>query len=487
MTTVLSRGNATSITYQNTELSSILVSLEGSNNQHSVTNGVAFIRVSAGRMLLLDVNTLWGRRLVEIYAITFDQTNMFGMKFTSSNIDHTLDQALAGIGYSNMTPVSSLAAINAAQFATDSILAYLATGQLVQDPGTFATAPAQLKTIVAGTGLELVTDTSSVTLNNTGVASNPTYGTGVGNAVTLTWSTTDKLIFQGDISAVPVGDTTYVTANASTQMFVGLEGTTAQAISVLHFEQDHFEFHEANTIARLELKQSFLDALKQSVLDCITFSSDFMVDRSTPGIISVSHHSSYGGGGHGGGSSPAAPTYEWPSSFVANFDGNQSFETMIDTSNSGNQAGGKLPIDIIPSADNWTMQFDVNISSSQVNTYWYILAMHKQHDVHHNMQSQAIMLFEFQQYGWTLGTDASGGTGWMGTLPRNQWMTMTLVLNSYNLSLYIDGVLSAQLPSTYVTLGTIGDEGIRLAGTRDLPSRMVGQYRNFKIFDYAVL
>ena len=174
------------------------------------------------------------------------------MKFTASNIDHTLDQALAGIGYSNMIPVSSLAQINAAQFTTDSILAYLATSQLVQDQGTFATSPAHLKSIVAGTGLELVSDASSVTLNNTGVATNPTYGTGVGNAVTLTWSSTDKLIFQGDILAVPVGETTYVTASAPQQMHVGPEGG-ATTVSVLTFEEDHFDVPIAVSYTHLTL------------------------------------------------------------------------------------------------------------------------------------------------------------------------------------------------------------------------------------------
>ena len=88
MTTVLTRGNGTSITYQNTELSATLAALETSNFQHITTNGIAFIRFHPGRLLILDVNTLWGRRLQEMYAITFDQTNVFNLKFTASNIDN---------------------------------------------------------------------------------------------------------------------------------------------------------------------------------------------------------------------------------------------------------------------------------------------------------------------------------------------------------------------------------------------------------------
>ena len=160
---------------------------------------------------------------------------------------------------------------------------------------------------------------------------------------------------------------------------------------------------------------------------------------------------------------------------------------MIDTSNSGTQAGGKLPIDIIPSADNWSMQFQMNISSSQVNSYWYILALHKRHDVHNNMASQALMLLEFPQYGSSVSTDISGGSGWLTNFARDTWITVTFVLNSYNLSYYVDGVLRAQLPASYVTLGDPSDEGIRLAMTQGLPSRMVAQFRSFQIWNYAVL
>ena len=80
MTTILSRGNGTSITYQNVELITILNNLETSNSQHSESNGVAFARVSLGRLLILDVDTLWCRRILEIYAITYDASNAFGLQ-----------------------------------------------------------------------------------------------------------------------------------------------------------------------------------------------------------------------------------------------------------------------------------------------------------------------------------------------------------------------------------------------------------------------
>ena len=58
MSTVLVKGNGTSTTFQNTELNSILNNLETSSSQHSVTNSVAFVRLSAGRLLLLDTDTV---------------------------------------------------------------------------------------------------------------------------------------------------------------------------------------------------------------------------------------------------------------------------------------------------------------------------------------------------------------------------------------------------------------------------------------------
>ena len=199
------------------------------------------------------------------------------------------------------------------------------------------------------------------------------------------------------------------------------------------------------------------------------------MNRSTAGALSVS----IGG----------PPTYEWTQGFEVQFNGNQDFYTMIDFSNSGFQAGAQLPIDIMPNTSNWTMQFDVLISSNQVKFYWYIIAAHKQHDINNNSQSQAFILMEHPSYGWSLGSDNSGGSGWIpdpSSLPRDQYMTMTFVLDGNNFTLHVDGLQKAQLPSSYITLGTIGDEGVRLGTTRDIPSRMVGKFKNFKIYDYAL-
>ena len=169
MSVTLSRQSG-SATYTNQELAALITSLEASNNQHTVASGVAFYRISALRMLILDVDALHNRKLVETYAITHDSTNPFELKFTSSNIDMNLDQALNGVGFSNLTPVASLAAINAALYVASATDQYLATSTLVKSQGSFAVAPAELKTLAVGNNMTLTEGADTVTLDATGFA-----------------------------------------------------------------------------------------------------------------------------------------------------------------------------------------------------------------------------------------------------------------------------------------------------------------------------
>ena len=106
-TTVLLRGNDTSVTYQNTGLSSILASLEAVKSQHIEVNGIGFVRIGAGRLLLMDLDTTWCRSLLEVYSITHDLTNNFELKFIAANVDFDLDGALNSAGYVFHTPVGS--------------------------------------------------------------------------------------------------------------------------------------------------------------------------------------------------------------------------------------------------------------------------------------------------------------------------------------------------------------------------------------------
>ena len=48
------------------------------------------IEVAPNRILLLDVATTLGRRMLEVYQVSYESTNAFGLKWTSSNIDYNI-------------------------------------------------------------------------------------------------------------------------------------------------------------------------------------------------------------------------------------------------------------------------------------------------------------------------------------------------------------------------------------------------------------
>ena len=83
MSTTLSRSTGSSGTYTHVELANILVGLEAANNTHQVASGVAFIRIGALQLLLLDVDALHNRKLLETYA------NHYRTRFTSNSRPRT--------------------------------------------------------------------------------------------------------------------------------------------------------------------------------------------------------------------------------------------------------------------------------------------------------------------------------------------------------------------------------------------------------------
>ena len=179
MSITLSRANNTSTTYTTIELASLITSLEASNSQHVVANGIAFYRISALRMLILDVDALHNRRLVETYAIQHDATTPYNVSFTSNNITFNLDDALDAVGHSNLTPVASLSSIFVAVYEVASSSQYLEASNLVKDQGTYALAPAEIKTLVGGTQIELVETSDAVTVSMLPLTINyplPNYG-----------------------------------------------------------------------------------------------------------------------------------------------------------------------------------------------------------------------------------------------------------------------------------------------------------------------
>ena len=207
MSTVLARGDGSSTTYLNTELSAILVGLEASNNLQVEQSGVALRRLSANRLLLHDVNTTLGRKLLEIFSVVYDVTFTYGLRWSSSNVDYSTQGAVSSAGHGGTT-VINLASIHAATFFVSFPDTYILPSQLVKNTGVFATRAADLKDIAVTAPLSLTDDGTTITL--AGGASDPTYGSVVGG-VTLTWSNTNRLIFQSPLAAVANGTTTEVT------------------------------------------------------------------------------------------------------------------------------------------------------------------------------------------------------------------------------------------------------------------------------------
>ena len=96
MTTILlQKGDGSTRTFTGGELASILLSLEASDVTSQTTAGISFVRIGVGRLLLLDDNVLHNRKILELMSISYDSSNPFSLKLSSSNLDFTLDQALS--------------------------------------------------------------------------------------------------------------------------------------------------------------------------------------------------------------------------------------------------------------------------------------------------------------------------------------------------------------------------------------------------------
>ena len=144
MSTVLARSDGSSTTYLNTELSAILVGLEASNNLHVEQSGVAFRRLSANRLLLHDVNSTLGRKLLETFSVVYDVTFTYGLRWSSNNVDMSTQAAVSAAGHGGTT-VINLASIHATTFFVSFPDTYILPSQLVKNTGVFATTAANLK------------------------------------------------------------------------------------------------------------------------------------------------------------------------------------------------------------------------------------------------------------------------------------------------------------------------------------------------------
>ena len=125
---------------------------------------------------MVDLNVNINRKLFELFTFQYDIGNPFYLKLVhkTSAIDFAIDNALISVGYSGTTPIASLESIYMKLYSTFNNY-YLSTNDLVKSLGQFSSSPAELKTITAGTGINLNNDASTFTiksdlLNNVGTS-----------------------------------------------------------------------------------------------------------------------------------------------------------------------------------------------------------------------------------------------------------------------------------------------------------------------------
>ena len=292
--TVLSRADSSSVTYTNQELATIITGLEISNNQHQVASDVVYIRTGTNRLLILDVGALHNRRLLETYAIHYDGANTYNLKFTASNVDFNLDSALDAVGFSNLTPVASLASIFAAQYAVTANQQYLESTNLVKTQGTLGTAPAELKNLVAGNGCTLATTDNEVKLDVTGITivyPPPVYGSSSLTTSTLAETTfwggsNHALVFtaplfgvQTDLGAGTIDGQAYAPARV-THLAINQAALDAETNVLIGNSLGSY-----STTAQV---QAMITAAQQAILDGILVgSASLVIDRSIPAQITL--------------------------------------------------------------------------------------------------------------------------------------------------------------------------------------------------------
>jgi len=424
MITVLTKGDGSSQTFQNSELLAILNSLEAANNTHTEASGVAYIRVGPNRLLLLDVNTTLGRRLLEIYSVSYESTNAFGLKWTSSNVDYDTQGAVNAAGFG--TVVSTLASINAAKlFNIQGDGVYLAQTNLVKHQGAFQNAPAELKAFSAGNGCTLAETADTVQLNVTPVQINiepPPYGHAPSNLSTFAESTIFSYSNQALVFTSPLSTST---ANLGSVTF---DGIPTSNFEVTHVNADCYSKSEVDALfaqaggtdlsnySTTAQIQAMIDSAKQAVLDSILIGTaeNLEIDRSVAGQITFNK-----------------PSYAWPASVVYTFDGNQQFTQTFDTSQT-TVVGTKMPLSLGLNNTTFTMQFE--FLNEQPTTGEAIFCF----------GDYPFCAFEqYQNQSYYIRTTAGAYIEWSGHY--TQYVTLRLTLGA-SLQLFIDDVLKADIP-----------------------------------------
>jgi len=133
--------------FTETELIRLLGSLNSSNVYFtSGLNELVFIRISQGKLLLIDLNDNIYRKLFGVYSFHYSVGNVFHLKLVHNDnaLELNINDALISVGFSGTTPITTLES-RYMKLYTNNNQRYLNTHDLVKNTGTFAYTPAELK------------------------------------------------------------------------------------------------------------------------------------------------------------------------------------------------------------------------------------------------------------------------------------------------------------------------------------------------------
>ena len=102
-----------------------------------------YIRISLGKLLLVDLNDNINRKPFELYSIQYSVGNTFHLKFISNDnaLEYTFDDASLSVGYSGTIPVSALESRYFELYTQYQHNQYVLANDLVKATGVFAQQP----------------------------------------------------------------------------------------------------------------------------------------------------------------------------------------------------------------------------------------------------------------------------------------------------------------------------------------------------------
>ena len=134
--------DGSTLSFTDAELSAIWTRLEAQNQSYCLgASDTARVKVGPS-LLIMDVGWITGRKLIEMYGITYDSTFPFGLKFTVGQGTYTLNQALAGAGYVGLQTITALSQVYMLMYISAAQVYLASTSNLVKDSGAFSTTPA---------------------------------------------------------------------------------------------------------------------------------------------------------------------------------------------------------------------------------------------------------------------------------------------------------------------------------------------------------